>query len=193
MDQQNGRSANKKKTAVIIVIAVFLLISAALSVKELIGMTTYYEKAADAYLAEPFHALPENIYYDTIVTEIDTIILSESDALYIATVKPIYSSEDQEYVMVTHMSLKNGRYYHGNGHFTTLFDPGSEPRTNANGTSTWIVNGLSSGKMLRYDLYNRDDLDNSSFAGAECREYSMVYRGKEYDLVFCYAVYDVTE
>ncbi|MBO4217446.1 MAG: hypothetical protein J5940_05850 [Clostridia bacterium] len=188
MDRQSKNDKSAKKIILTIIVAVLVLISLVFSVKEIIGKITYYENAADAYLAEPFHSLPENIYYDTVISQIDTIMLSKSDALWIAVVKPYHTpSADKEYIIVTHMSVKNGKYLH-NDSFTVLYNPSAEHRVNESGINTGISNKLSSGKNVRYDLYLRDQTVDPSFVGAERREYTVTYEGKEYAICFYYVM-----
>ncbi len=171
------------KKAILIAICIVLAVSVCTVIASL---TSFYEKPSDAYLKEPLHMLPENVYYDTIVSELDTIRISEEDALWIALVKPL-SGEPK--VMVTHMEL-SGEKYKYDELFATLYDPTAEPRLSEDGRYPGCSDKLICGKTVHYDLYvigNGIPVD-PLFASKEHHAYKVVLEGKEYELHFYYYV-----
>ena len=170
------------KKAILIAICIVFTVSVWTVIASL---TSFYEKPSDAYLKEPLHMLPENVYYDTIVSELDTIRISEEDALWIALVKPL-SGEPE--VLVTHMELSDEKYKYDEL-FATLYDPTAEPRLSEDGRYPGSSGELICGKVVHYDLYIGDGISvDPLFASKEHHAYKVVLEGKEYELYFYYYV-----
>lgn len=78
-----------------------------------IGFFPYYNTPKEAYLAEPYHAHVENIYFNTVNAEIDCIELNEENAIWFAVV-------NDTYVIESFMKKKDGKYRVGK--LTSIYD-----------------------------------------------------------------------